>query len=208
MQSRRASVGAFGPARESAVKSTAGDQIIIGGEMTESASSSRELPDHVDEAVRSIAQLHSEHHEKATAPQRLINRLSAVIARPHFVAFLTIGVCVWIGANLAAIALGRYAPDPPPFLWLVSGVNLLSLLIVALVLVAQKHEDELNARREILTLELALLSERKIAKVIELLEELRRDSPHIADRLDPQAEQMAQPADAQSVLAAAEGNDQ
>lgn len=179
-----------------------------GGQMTESASSSRQFPDHVDEAIRSIAQLHSEHQEKATAPQRVINRISAVIARPQFVAFLTIGVAVWIGANLAAVALGWYVLDRPAFPWLQGAVNLFSLLIVTLVLAAQKHEDELNSRREILTLELALLSERKIAKVIELLEELRRDSPHIADRIDQQAEQMAQPADAQSVLAAAEGNDQ
>jgi uncharacterized membrane protein len=176
--------------------------------MTESASSSRQLPDHIDEAVRSITQLHSEHHGKTTAPQRLINRISAVIARPHFVAFLTMGVSVWIGANLAAFALGRYAVDPPLFPWLQGVVNLLSLFIVTLVLVAQKHEDELNARREILTLELAMLSERKIAKVIELLEELRRDSPHVLDRVDQQADQMAQPADAQSVLAAARENDQ
>ncbi len=176
--------------------------------MTESASSPRQFPDHIDEAVRSIAQLHSEHHGRATAAQRVVNRTSAAIARPYFVALLTIGVAVWIGANLAAIALGRSAIDPPPFPWLVSAVNLLSLFIVTLVLVAQKHEDELNARREILTLELAILSERKIAKVIELLEELRRDSPHVADRVDQQADQMAQPADAQSVLAAAQESDQ
>ncbi len=97
--------------------------------------------------------------------------------------------------------------DPPSFPWLQGVVNLFSLFIVTLVLVAQKHEDELNARREILTLELAILSERKIAKVIELLEELRRDSPHVVDRVDRQAEQMAQPADAQSVFAAAQEKD-
>jgi uncharacterized membrane protein len=138
----------------------------------------------------------------------VINRISAVIARPYFVAFLTMGVCVWIGANLVAIALGWRALDRPAFPWLQGAVNLFSLLIVTLVLAAQKHEDELNAHREILTLELAILSERKIAKVIELLEELRRDNPHVADRVDQQAEQMAQPADARSVLAAARENDQ
>ena len=175
--------------------------------MTETGSSSAQFPDHIDEAVRSIAQLHSEHHGNTAPLQRLVNRISAVFARPYFVAFLTVGVSVWIGANLAALALGR-AVDPPPFPWLVSAMNLLSLFIVALVLVAQKHEDELNARRDILTLELAILSERKIAKVIELLEELRRDSPHIVDRVDRQADQMAQPADAQSVLAAARESDQ
>jgi uncharacterized membrane protein len=176
--------------------------------MTERAFSPRRFPDHIDEAVRSIAQLHSEHHGGATAPQRLVNRISAVIARPYFIALLAVGVAVWIGANLAAMTLGRSAIDPPAFSWLQGAVNLLSLFIVTLVLVAQKHEDELNAQREILTLELAILSERKIAKVIELLEELRRDSPHVVDRVDQQAEQMAQPADAQSVLAAARENDQ
>jgi uncharacterized membrane protein len=115
---------------------------------------------------------------------------------------------VWIRANLAAIALGWCAIDRPSFPWLQGAANLASLFVVTLVLAAQKHEDELNARREILTLELALFSERKIAKIIELLEELRRDSLPVADRVDQQAEQMAQPADAQSVLAAAQKNDQ
>jgi uncharacterized membrane protein len=177
------------------------------GRDDKSTSSPREFPDHVDEAVRSIAQLHSEHHSKTTAAQQLINRISGVIARPRFGAFLTAGVTVWISANLAAIALGWYVIDRRSFPWLQGAVNLVSLFIVTLVLAAEKHEDELNARREILTLELAILSERKIAKIIELLEELRRDSPHVADRVDQQAEQMARPADARSVLAAAQKND-
>jgi uncharacterized membrane protein len=51
-------------------------------------------------------------------------------------------------------------------------------------------------------LELAILSEQKTAKVIQLLEEFRRDNPMIRDRVDYEAEAMAQPADPQSVLAA------
>src|SRR5271156_4012209 len=98
--------------------------------MTEPASSSGQFPDHVDEAVRSIAQLHSEHHGRTTPLQRLVNRVSAVFGRPCFVAILTVGVALWIGANLAAIAHGQ-AVDPPPFPWLVSAMNLLSLFIVA-----------------------------------------------------------------------------
>jgi uncharacterized membrane protein len=61
-------------------------------------------------------------------------------------------------------------------MWLQGAVNLFSLFLVTLVLVTQKHADELNTRRDKGTLELAIPSERKIAKVIELLEELRRDS--------------------------------
>jgi uncharacterized membrane protein len=46
------------------------------------------------------------------------------------------------------------------------------------------------------------LSEQKTAKVIQLLEESRRDNPLIRDRVDQEAEVMAQPADPQSVLEA------
>ncbi len=160
------------------------------------------MPEHVDEAVRSVTQLHSDHHGRTSTPQHLVNRITAFIARPVFVAFLALGVAGWIGANLVANMLGLRALDGPIFPWLLAAADLFSMFVVILVLVAQKHEDELNAHRDTLTLELAILSEHKIAKVIQLLEELRRDSPHVQDRVDPQAEQMAQPADAVSVLAA------
>jgi uncharacterized membrane protein len=165
------------------------------------------FPDHVDKAVRSIAQLHSDHHGRTTTPQRAVNRITALIGRPWFIALMGGSVVVWIAANLIASRLGLQAVDPPPFPSLEVVATLFSLFLVMLVLVAQKHEDELNAHRDTLTLELAILSEHKIAKVIQLLEELRRDSPHVQDRVDSQAEQMAEPADAGSVLAAVREND-
>ena len=165
-----------------------------------------DIPDHVEKAVRSVAQLHSDHQGGATRPQRWVNRATAFISRPWFIVLVGIGVTVWIATNLAASGLGLAAIDPPAFLWLQGTANLFSLFVVMLVLVAQKHEDGLNAHRDTLTLELALLSEQKIAKVIQLPEELRRDSPHVQDRVDPQAAQMAEPADAGFVLAATRAN--
>ncbi len=125
---------------------------------------------------------------------------------PLFAALMALSVAAWIAGNLIAGMLRLRAIDGPTFPWLQGAANLLSMFVVMLVLVAQKHEDELNAHRDTLTLELAILSEHKIAKVIQLLEELRRDSPHVQDRVDRQADQMAQPADAVSVLAATHPN--
>jgi uncharacterized membrane protein len=175
--------------------------------MTDSPSSAPSVPDHIDDAVRSVAKLHSDHHGRTRASQRAVNRVTAFMARPVFIVLLGLGVVGWIGANLIAGAVGLHGIDAPAFLWLQGAANLFSLFAVMLVLVAQKHEDELNAHRDTLTLELAILSEHKIAKVIELLEELRRDSPHVQDRVDRQADQMAQPADAGSVLAATRASD-
>ena len=72
--------------------------------------------------------------------------------------------------------------------------------MVVLILGTQRHADLLAQHREMLTLELTILSEQKTAKVIQLLEEVRRDNPHIRDRVDQEAAVMAQPADPQSVL--------
>ena len=160
------------------------------------------FPDHVDKAVRSVTQLHSEHHLRTTSPQRVVNSIAALMGRPWFLALAAFTVLAWIAANWIAERLGAQPIDPPPFAWLEVVVTLFSLALVMLVLVAQKHEDELNAHRDTLTLELAILTEHKIAKVIGLLEELRRDSPHVQDRDEPQALRMAEPADAESLLAA------
>jgi uncharacterized membrane protein len=165
------------------------------------------VPDHVDKAVRSVTQLHSEHRGKTTAPQRTINRVAALVGRPRFLVLIALGFVVWMAGNLSASSYGVQPIDPPPFAWLEIAATLFSLFLVVLLLAAQKHEDELNAHRDTLTLELSILTEHKIAKVIQLLEELRRDSPHIQDRDDLQAEQMAEPADAGSVLEAVRAND-
>ncbi len=98
--------------------------------------------------------------------------------------------------------LGYPVIDAPPFPWLQGAMTLMSLFMVAIVLGTQKLEDELSEQREMITLELALLSEQKIAKMIALMEELRRDSPEVRDRIDEEAGIMAQPADPQAVFAA------
>jgi len=99
-----------------------------------------------------------------------------------------------------ATALGYRPIDSPPFSWLADAVSLLSLYMVVLILATQRREDQLAQHRELLILELAILSEQKTAKVIQLLEEVRRDSPLLRSRVDQEAQAMAQPADPQSVL--------
>jgi len=172
------------------------------GLMTETTPLPPIVPDHVEETIQAIARLHAEHHGKATPQQRAVSRITALIGRPLFVAILAVAVVGWVGLNLLAASLGHRALDPPPFQWLQGAMTLASLFMVVFILGAQRHEDELSGHREMLTLELAILGEQKTAKVIQLLEELRRDSPQIHNRVDQEADDMAQPADPQSVLKA------
>ena len=76
----------------------------------------------------------------------------------------------------------------------------MALYVTLFILTTQRRDDELAGYREQLTLELAILSEQKSAKIIALLEEIRRDSPHLRNRLDEEADAMAVAADPQAVL--------
>ena len=76
------------------------------------------------------------------------------------------------------------------------------MLMVALILTSQRREDQLADDRAQLILELSISNDQKIAKIIQLLEESRRDNPAITDRIDDQAAAMATPADTDAVLSA------
>jgi uncharacterized membrane protein len=162
-------------------------------------------PEHIDETIAAIARLHAEHEGAATGHQRFLNRAAALISRPWVITALTIVVAGWIGLNLALEATSRPVIDPPPFQWLQGAVSLLALYLVVLIVGAQQHDDRLMHNRDMLNLELAILSEQKTAKVIQLLEEFRRDTPNVHDRVDTQADAMAQPSDPRTVLEALKG---
>lgn len=158
------------------------------------------LPDHIQDVVHCIAQMHIAHYEGATPLQRTFKTSTWFLTRPEFIAIVTIGSLGWLAYNILAPALSYTAPDPPPFNGLCTMFSLASFYMVILIYATQRRDDELAELREQLTLELALLSEKKTAKVIQLLEEFRRDTPLVPDRTDEQANAMAQPVDTERVF--------
>ena len=106
----------------------------------------------------------------------------------------------WIALNLGLQKLGWRSLDDPPFAWLELVASLAALFMTGMILSTQRRDDELASHREQLTLELAILGDQKAAKIIQLLEELRRDLPSIRDRVDDQAVAMSSPAGPQAVL--------
>ena len=92
--------------------------------------------------------------------------------------------------------------DWPPFAGLEFVAAIGALLIAALILTTQRREDQLADFRSQLILELSISNDQKIAKIIELLEESRRDNPEIVDRVDDQAAAMSTPSDTEAVLEA------
>ncbi len=163
---------------------------------------SGDAPPHVEETVAAIAELHAAHYREAGALQKFVSVTTGVVARPRTLIVIAVVTVAWLAVNLGLPALGWRAPDPFPFPLLATIASTLSLILAAIILIAQRHDDELATRRDQLTLEIAILSEQKSAKIIALLEEFRRNDPNQSDERDRVAEALAEPSDPKAVLGA------
>jgi uncharacterized membrane protein len=94
--------------------------------------------------------------------------------------------------------------DGPPFPWLQGALSLSALLVTTMVLATQNRQAKRATRRGDLELQVNLLAEQKTAKLIALLEELRRDLPSVRDRVDSVANALAKAVDPQAVLSVLE----
>jgi uncharacterized membrane protein len=164
------------------------------------------LPSHIEQTVEAIAELHREHHRRATPSQKAVAQLTALVGRPRFVGAVTVVFGLWIGVNGFIKLAGFAPPDPPPYSYIQAITGIAGVYITLLILITQRHENQLSEARDQLTLELAIVNEQKSAKIISLLEEMRRDLPGLPNRPDLEAEQLGQPADTQAVMEALRAN--
>jgi len=162
------------------------------------------VPPHVEESVAAIVELHRSHFRNAGRAQRLVSTATAAVSRPWTLAVIAVAVFGWVAFNQVVAARGGVAPDPFPYPLLSLAVSAGGLLLAAMILIAQRHDDELATLRDQVTLELAILAEHKTAKLIALLEEMRRNAPDLEDRRDEMAEALAEPSNTSAVISAIE----
>ena len=109
--------------------------------------------------------------------------------------------------NTTFAVVYHHAPDPPPFQWLNCIASIAALLMTFFILATENRLGVREDRRAQLNLQLALLTETKVAKLIELIEQLRHDDPTLRDRIDADAIAMTQPADPHAVVSELERHD-
>ena len=166
------------------------------------ANTEDDQPFHVRQTAQAIAELHASHHRNATRAERWLEHAASRIATPAFLIVFSLAVFGWTAFNGALAALGHQPIDPPPYSFLQGLLTLLAVYFTLSILIVQRRAAMLADLRAQVTLEHSILTERKAAKVIELLEELRRDDPLIENRADHQAAALSSPADPQKVAAA------
>ncbi len=160
--------------------------------------------DPISDTVEAIVSLHSKVEGNVSTHQRLIERWTAWVGRPFFFYFILILSIVWIVGNTLGLMTHGRVFDAPPFPWLQGFASVGSFLVAITVLIVQNRQARLSERRGQIDLQINLLSEAKITKLISLLEELRRDIPSVQNRHDPEAERMQESTDPHAIAAALE----
>jgi uncharacterized membrane protein len=160
------------------------------------------LSPHIQDTVRSIAGLHVAHERRTSPYQRTIARLIDQLSEAASAGMIAAIMLVWIGVNVLLPHLHMQPFDRPPFSYLEDVLAAAAFFMTVLILTSQRHENRLAEHRSQLTLELAMVSEQKISKLIALVERQRRDNPQLENRVDEEAIAMARPADSQEIFEA------
>ena len=157
---------------------------------------------HVDQNIEAIVAMQRREGESVTPGQHRVEFLRRLIVRPGYLYALLLGIGAWVGVNLGARWAGFSPWDAPPFALLDTAMTLVSVITTTIVLIAQTRQAKLEQQHAHLDLQVNLLTEQKVTKLIHLLEELRRDMPMVRDRDDPQANALQERADAEQVFTA------
>ncbi len=156
----------------------------------------------VDQNVEAMMALHDADHRAMSRHHRAVDRLVTKLTVPATSWAMLLAILVWIGVNLWMRATGGHAWDNPPFGWLQTTVSVFSLLMTSLIFITQSRLGRIAERNAHLDLQVNLLVDQKTAKIIQLLEEMRKDSPTLRNRRDPAAEELQIAVDPSQVASA------
>lgn len=158
--------------------------------------------DQISQNIEAVLEFYAREEQKISRSQRILERISGFVGQPVFLGLILLFVALWMLANALLRQFGMAEFDTAPYFWLQGIVGLGALLTATAVLSKQNRLAKLEEQRAHLDLKVTLLTERKVAKLIDLLEELRRDLPNVKDRHDAEAVELRQSMNPDLVLAA------
>lgn len=156
------------------------------------------LSEQVIKNIETIIKFQAKQQQKLPWSDRVIEKIAAFFGKSEF---LYLQLLFFVSWSLCSHFVPELLPfGLPQFDLQEMGVDIAALLIATGVFVQQTRQDKLAEQRSHLILQINLLTEQKIAKLIQLMEELRADLPNIRDRYDWEAQIMKQATDPQVVL--------
>ena len=140
--------------------------------------------------------------------QVVIERISAFFGSPAYFAFAVAFIVIWIAVNCVGVRFGWAHVDRPPFFWLQGIVSANALLLTIAVLIRQNRMAQQAGHRAHLDLQINLLTEQKVSKVLQVLHGQDRGPASSSAIRDSEAADFAKPADPEAMLTAIKKRDQ
>jgi len=151
--------------------------------------------DPINENIQTIAELHKRAENAVSTQQRTIEAMTDFLGRPRFLFIILVFVSLWIMINILLIKFGLPSFDSPPFIWLQGVLSLCALLQATMILVTQNREDEMTERRTQLDLQVSLLLDQKMSKLLIMVDQLHQVYPELENGTDPEVEALKKTVD-------------
>jgi uncharacterized membrane protein len=149
--------------------------------------------------IASIAQLERQFQQRRSTVERLTGAVCRFAGSLRFVAAHALLFAVWIGANLLLPDRHRFDPS---FTFLQVWAALEALFLSAFVLMSQNRESRLVEHWTHVTLQMSLLAEQEMTKMLQLQQKLCNFLGLQGEAADPRLAQMVQPTDLGALMAA------
>ena len=146
------------------------------------------VPDHVTENIDAALALRAKSERRLHRGQRAVESLTGALGKPRTLYVLLSSVLVWASYNHSLAVAGGKPFDPPPYFYLQGVIAVYAAMMTTIILITQSRQTKDAERNAHLELQMSLLAEQRTAKIIALLEELRRDLPNVQNRVDPVAD--------------------
>jgi uncharacterized membrane protein len=145
----------------------------------------------VQSNIEAIVRLEEEAERDRSALERFPETIGRFAGTLSFVAFQVVFLVAYVAANGGMIP-GVEPWDPYPYSLLSGFFSLEGVLLTAFVLIRQNRMNRKADRRNHLDLQINLLSEKEITKVIQMLERLSNRLGIQHEVVDPEAEELSE----------------
>jgi uncharacterized membrane protein len=162
--------------------------------------SAGDLPSFAKENLEVLSQFKDREEAQISGLQLAIERISRVFGSPAYFAFALAFIAIWIAVNMWGMNHGWRHMDAPPFFWLQGLVSCNALLLTVAVLIRQNRMANVAEHRAHLDLQINLLTEQKVTKLLQIVDAERRDLAAVHGRSDEEANEMTKPADTHALM--------
>jgi uncharacterized membrane protein len=172
--------------------------------MSENESTPLSATDKLSPAAREnlavLTQFQDGEESQVSGVQAFIESVSRFFGSPAYFAFVIAFIVAWVTINTWGHAEGWRHVDDPPFSILQGLVSSNALLLTVAVLIRQSRMAQVAEHRSHLDLQINMLTEQKVTKALQIVDELQRELTALRKHPDAQVEEMTKPADAHALM--------